>query len=60
MKTLTLSKVYGAGFSLSDIDLLVKHKRASFASKNGHTSVVMDVTECNDFLYEYFQFKNRR
>lgn len=55
MKTLTLSKVYANGFSLSDIDLLVKHKRAKIANKNGNTVIVMDVTECNDFLYDYFR-----
>ena len=55
MKKLTLAKVYHAGFALSDIDLLVKNKRAKLVNQNGNTMVEMGVTECYAFLDDYFR-----
>ena len=55
MKKLTLAKIYHAGFALSDIDLLVKHKKAKLVNQNGNTMVEMDTTECYAFLDQYFR-----
>jgi hypothetical protein len=55
MTRYTLSKVFQHGFALSDIDLLVKHKRASFGSQNGKTTVSMNVNDCWNFLDDYFR-----
>lgn len=53
MKKYNLATVFQNGFSLSDIDLLVKMKRAKFARKNGNTMVEMDMDACIDFMNEW-------
>lgn len=50
MNSYTLGKMFWHGFSISDIDLLVKHKIASYGQKSGAITVVTNINEAFNFL----------